>query len=173
MIQFAAIAGFAKDAAASVTKGLGYYNQGWTTANNIKVGRTIASANQSINEAYSEFNIDRQIEEGESFLSSQRSAIGRSGVAFNGSAIEIMIDSATKIEEEVFSSKFALEVENFEQSVADKFAAIESKYAKKKAAIRGAGAIFEPLLSSKDGSSSVGSFVSSFRKGSSSKGGTK
>ena len=117
------------------TKAYGTYAAGQAEANAIRYNNAIAGSANGINQASFQFDIDRQISAGESFLATQRTAISKSGIALNGSAIEVMIDSAKNIELDTFRLTFAKDIAQYEHNVASRDAEITAKFAKKNARI--------------------------------------
>ena len=146
-MAYAAIIGKALEMAGTQQKAYGLYAQGQATANAIQYNLAIQSSADRINQAAFQFNIDRQIEVGERFLATQRQALSKAGIQLNGSAIEVMQDTARQIELDVFNLTFARDVAAFESDVARRDAEITAKYAKKNAKIAMAGAIMNAASS--------------------------
>lgn len=75
----------------------GYQQEKVTSAYN----KAILDANQRIDDALADFNIRRVREEGEKVLSSQRAVVGKNGITFSGSALDVYMDSVRNLEMDI------------------------------------------------------------------------
>lgn len=139
--MYAQIAGAALKAIGSTSQAAGQIIQGQQTANAISYNIAIQSSNNRINQAAFQFNIDRQVDAGQSFLATQRNIIAKSGIKLDGSAVEVMINSAKEIQLDTFQLTQAKEIAQYENEVAEADARITAKYAKRNAGVAAMGTI--------------------------------
>ncbi len=133
--------GIVKGVAGTAATAIGQQTKSSQEVAAIKYNQSLANAASRIDQAVYDFDIDRQIEAGESFLSTQRNAIAKSGIVLNGSAIESMQASAKAIELDTFKLQFQQKVASDAAEIANMQADVAAKYTKRRANIATVGSV--------------------------------
>jgi len=112
-----------------------------------KYNQALANSTNALNQSAFKFDIERLIESGDKFMATQRVGMAKNNIQLNGSAIEVMKDTAKNIQLDVFKIEFSAEADNIQAEFADRVSSIRNKYAKRQNNINAISGIVKTGLS--------------------------
>ena len=140
--------GFVMGAVSTLMDSVNTYNQGQMSAASLKAQRTITAANAKVQEGAFDWTIERTLENNRRETSRVQALMGKSGVTFEGSMIEVYEDTLYNMELDII----ALEIDKLSAmnaaKTSDDFMRIEQKYAKRQANIMAIGGGLTKLFTS-------------------------
>lgn len=93
--------------------------------------RAIVASEKTISQAAFEFEMRRLKRSGERVISSQLVSIGKNGLEYSGSSLDVMEDTVKELELDMFALRHQNAVSDLQYDMTEKQLTIEEKYAKR------------------------------------------